>query len=298
MSGLVARHVSFNSNLKAIIMKTIKVLIVTIMCILLVSSPEIMAQTEKKPVSKGKTSHSETTKPKTSSQTVASDLKGAKEGIWGEWMKPVGKLEFYTLPYPYDALEPAIDKMTVEIHYERHHRGYFDKMQKAVSGTDAAEKNLLEIFSHMDKFPDAVRNNSGGFFNHALYWDNLTPKKQEPSRQMIELIEKSFGNYDSFVKKFDEAAANRFGSGWAWLAVDIKSGELFITSTANQDNPLMSIAERRGIPLLALDVWEHAYYLKYQNKRTDYINSFWSVVNWPVVEARYNQFKSIMEKVK
>jgi Fe-Mn family superoxide dismutase len=229
---------------------------------------------------------------------VASDLQSAKDGIWNEWMKPAAKLEFYKLPYAYDALEPAIDKMTVEIHYERHHRGYFDKMQKAIEGTEAAEMNLLEIFSHMDKFPDAVRNNSGGFFNHALYWDNLTPKQQKPSKQMLEMIDKSFGDFDTFVKRFDEAAANRFGSGWAWLAVDIKSGELFISSSANQDNPLMNIAERRGVPLLALDVWEHAYYLKYQNKRTDYIDSFWTIVNWSVVDARYNQFKTIMERIK
>lgn len=279
-------------------MKTVKTFIGILFCVLLMTSPQLRAQVEKKPVSKSQTARPVPTKPKMVAQSVTSDLQSANDGIWGEWLKPAAKLEFYKLPYAYDALEPAIDKMTVEIHYDRHHRGYFNKMKKAVEGTDAAEMNLLEIFSHMDKFPDAVRNNSGGFFNHALYWDNLTPKQEKPSKQLLEMINKSFVDFDTFVKRFDEAAASRFGSGWAWLAIDVKSGELFISSTANQDNPLMSTTERRGVPLLALDVWEHAYYLKYQNKRSDYIDSFWNIVNWSVVDARYNQFKTIMEKIK
>ncbi|GAB1403448.1 superoxide dismutase [Lentimicrobium sp.] len=257
-----------------------------------------MAQDVKKPATKGKPVRAQQPKAESTTSSVTSDVQGVQGGLWNEWMAPAAKLEFYKLPYGYDALEPAIDKMTVDIHYTRHHRGYYDKMQKAIDGTEAAEMNILEIFSHMDKFPDAVRNNSGGFFNHALYWDNLSPTPQKPSAQMIEVINKSFGSLDTFMKRFDEAAANRFGSGWAWLAVDFKSGELFISSTANQDNPLMNVVERRGVPLLSLDVWEHAYYLKYQNKRKDYIDSFWSVVNWPVVEARYNQLKTIREKMK
>ena len=279
-------------------MKRIKLLVGAVLCSVLMFSPQLMAQTQKKPASKSQSVKPVPTKPKSIVPSLASDQQEKKEGVWSEWMKPAAKLEFYKLPYAFDALEPSIDKMTVEIHYERHHRGYYDKMLKAIEGSDVGEMNIFEIFANMNKFPDAVRNNAGGFFNHALYWDNMSPKEQKPSGQMMELINKHFDNFETFQKKFDQAAASRFGSGWAWLSVDVKSGELFISSTPNQDNPMMNTSERRGVPLLALDVWEHAYYLKYQNKRTDYIDSFWKIVNWSVVEARYSQYRSMMEKMK
>ncbi len=201
---------------------------------------------------------------------------------------PKSNFEFKPLPYAYDALEPYIDKATMEIHYSRHHRAYYDNFIKAISGTGLEEKTLPEIFAEMYKYPVAIRNNGGGYYNHELYWDNMAPNGVAMSTGFINLLTKKFGSVEIFKEDFAAAGMTRFGSGWAWLSVDA-DGELFISSTPNQDNPLMDVAEKRGTPLLAMDVWEHAYYLKYQNKRVDYISAFWNVINWQVVEERYNK---------
>lgn len=218
--------------------------------------------------------------------------------LYGEWMLPAAKLTFPALPYDLDALEPVIDKMTVEIHYDRHHRAYYNNFIKAVGGTEMETMTIFEIFKKMSELPVSVRNNGGGFFNHVLYWNNLSPKGGgEPGGELAEAIIKYFGSFEAFRAKFEEAAKTRFGSGWAWLSVDPEKGELFISSTANQDNPLMNTESRRGFPILGIDVWEHAYYLKYQNKRADYIGSFWKIVNWQDVEARYKQFHKMKDKL-
>jgi Fe-Mn family superoxide dismutase len=197
------------------------------------------------------------------------------------------KFEFKPLPYAYDALEPYIDKLTVEIHYSKHHRAYYDNFIKAIKGTEMESMDIKNIFKYISKYPIAVRNNSGGYFNHTFYWESMKGQGGgTPSTKLAEAITKAFGSFDEFKKQFSDAGKTRFGSGWAWLCLDDK-GKLFICSTPNQDNPLMDIAEKKGTPLLALDVWEHAYYLKYQNKRADYIEAFWNVVNWEEVAKRY-----------
>ena len=196
-------------------------------------------------------------------------------------------LVFEPLPYAYDALEPYIDAQTMEIHYSRHHQAYFNNLTKAVAGTEMEGQPLEALFAKMSQLPVAVRNNGGGHWNHALFWKSLSPQGGgQPDGELLAAIEKAFGSFDEFKKQFDAAAVGRFGSGWAWLGVGA-DGKLFISSTPNQDNPLMDVAEKRGAPLLGLDVWEHAYYLKYQNKRADYIAAFWNVVNWPEVAARF-----------
>ena len=196
-------------------------------------------------------------------------------------------LIFEPLPYAYDALEPYIDAQTMEIHYSRHHQTYFNTLVKAVTGTELEGQPLEALFAKMSQLPVAVRNNGGGHWNHALFWKSLSPQGGgQPDGELLAAIEQAFGSFDEFKKQFDAAAVGRFGSGWAWLSVGA-DGKLFVSSTPNQDNPLMDVAEKRGVPLLGLDVWEHAYYLKYQNKRADYIAAFWNVVNWPEVAARF-----------
>ena len=197
-------------------------------------------------------------------------------------------VEFPSLPYAYNALEPYIDAMTMEIHYDRHHRGYYNNYLKAVGGTAMEKLPLEKLFSEISKHGDAVRNNAGGFFNHTLFWDNMSPEKSEPSADLLKAINRDLGSMDEFKSAFGAAGATRFGSGWAWLVSD-KDGKLSIGSSPNQDNPLMDLSPVKGTPLLALDVWEHAYYLKYQNKRADYISAFWNVVNWKEVSKRYAQ---------
>jgi Fe-Mn family superoxide dismutase len=205
--------------------------------------------------------------------------------------KKAGSLEFGALPYAYDALESYIDKMTMEIHYSKHHKAYFDNVTKAVKGTEMETKTLAELFKEMSKYPMPVRNNGGGYYNHFFFWDNMAPAGTAPmSKEFEALLVKKFGSVVEFKNQFSEAAKTRFGSGWAWLSVDDK-GELFVSSTPNQDNPLMDVADKKGTPILALDVWEHAYYLKYQNRRPDYIEAWWNVVNWKKVEERYNGLK-------
>jgi Fe-Mn family superoxide dismutase len=212
-------------------------------------------------------------------------------------IKTQNKFEFQQLPYSYDALEPFIDKLTLEIHYGKHHKAYFDNFINAIKGTGMESMDIKDIFRNISKYPMAVRNNSGGYFNHTFYWENMKGKGGGlPTGKISEAIVKTFISFDEFKKQFSDAGKTRFGSGWAWLYLDDK-GLLFICSTPNQDNPLMDIAEKKGIPLLTIDVWEHAYYLKYQNKRAEYIDAFWNVVNWEEVAKRYeNALKSLSMK--
>jgi Fe-Mn family superoxide dismutase len=201
------------------------------------------------------------------------------------------KHTFPELPYSYDALEVFIDKTTMEIHYGRHHRAYFNNFVKAVDELNLQNLTLLEIFKDMSKYPASVRNNGGGFFNHNLFWEVMSPNGGGmPNDKLLKAIEKSFGSFDAFKKEFEAASMGQFGSGWAWLSVD-KDGNLFVSSTPNQDNPLMDVATKKGVPILGLDVWEHAYYLHYQNKRADYAGNFWKVVNWKAVEQKFMEAK-------
>ncbi len=197
--------------------------------------------------------------------------------------------ELPKLPYAYDALEPHIDKETMEIHHSKHHNTYVTKLNDAVKGTDLESKSIEDIVKNLNSVPDdirtAVQNNGGGHYNHSLFWELLTPNASEPSGEVVDAISSTFGSLDKFKEEFAAAAAGRFGSGWAWLVVD--NGELAIVSTPNQDNP---ISEGK-LPILGLDVWEHAYYLNYQNRRPDYINAFWNVVNWDKVNELYQAAK-------
>jgi superoxide dismutase, Fe-Mn family len=195
-------------------------------------------------------------------------------------------LEFPALPYAYDALEPYIDARTMEIHYDRHHRAYFNNYVNAVKGTPLENMPLEKVFASVSTAGDAVRNNGGGFYNHMIFWKNLGKGSTGPSPELSSAINQAFGSFDKFKETFNNAGKTRFGSGWAWLYFTADK-KLAIGSTPNQDNPLMDLSPLTGTPLLTLDVWEHAYYLKYQNKRADYIDAFWNVVNWDEVNRRY-----------
>lgn len=191
------------------------------------------------------------------------------------------------LPYAYNALEGSIDAQTMEIHYSKHGAAYVANLNKAITGTSLEKESLVKILSGISKQSPAIRNNAGGHYNHELFWTILTPEKNtQPSEKLAKAINQSFGSFDAFKEKMSKAGANRFGSGWAWLIVTPEK-KLAITSTANQDNPLMDIAEVKGIPVLGIDVWEHAYYLKYQNKRADYLSAIWNVINWKEINKRY-----------
>jgi superoxide dismutase, Fe-Mn family len=200
----------------------------------------------------------------------------------------MSKFELPQLPYSYDALEPYIDKMTMEIHYTKHHNAYVTNLNKAIEGTEYEGKSLYDMFGMISKLPAAIRNNGGGHWNHSLFW---TLMKQngggKPSGKVADAINSAFGSFDEFKTKFSTAAATRFGSGWAWLLV--QDGKLVVSSTPNQDNPLMDVAEVKGTPILGLDVWEHAYYLKYQNKRPDYVENWWNVINWDKVNELFSK---------
>jgi Fe-Mn family superoxide dismutase len=198
------------------------------------------------------------------------------------------------LPYAYNALEPFIDAMTMEIHHTKHAAGYTKNLNDAcvAEKVDMQNKSIYELLYNISKYSVKMRNNAGGHYNHELFWQSMQPAPATiPTGNFLKEIENSFGSFADFQKAFTEAAKNRFGSGWAWLIRDMEKGKLAICSTANQDNPLMDIAEVKGYPLLGLDVWEHAYYLKYQNKRADYISNWWNLVNWKFVEDRHNASK-------
>ena len=199
----------------------------------------------------------------------------------------------FTLPqldFSYDALEPHIDARTMEIHHSKHHQGYTNKLNSALESVDLAFDSIEDLLAKIDMKNMALRNNAGGFYNHKLFWEIMTPSSNsEMSPELNDAIEKSFGTFQEFKSQFSIAAASRFGSGWAWLCV--KDGGLEICSSANQDNPLMPMIGCGGIPILGIDVWEHAYYLNYQNRRPDYINAFFEVINWGVVSNKFYKAK-------
>jgi len=190
------------------------------------------------------------------------------------------------LPYAHEALEPHIDTLTMQIHHGKHHQAYVDNLNKAIAGTPNEGKSLEELVKHAGTISPAVRNNGGGHWNHSFFWESLAPDAGgTPSDALGDAITAAFGSFDEFKTKFAAAGVGRFGSGWAWLIV--KDGKLEISSTPNQDNPLMDVAEVKGTPILGVDVWEHAYYLKYQNKRPDYLSAIWNVINWNKVAERF-----------
>lgn len=195
--------------------------------------------------------------------------------------------ELPNLPYAKSALEPHIDAQTMEIHHDKHHAAYTSKLNDAIAGTDLEGKSIEDIMKNISQHSGAVRNNGGGYYNHSLFWSVMAPDAGgNPTGEVASAIDSAFGSFDKFKEEFSNAAATRFGSGWAWLIVN-GDGKLEVTSSPNQDNPLMDIAEKKGTPILGVDVWEHAYYLKYQNKRPDYISAFFNVINWDEVNRRY-----------
>ncbi|TCC93877.1 superoxide dismutase [Pedobacter frigiditerrae] len=197
--------------------------------------------------------------------------------------------ELPALAYATDALEPHIDKLTMEIHHGKHHQAYVTNLNKALEGKPEASSSIEEIVKNISKFPAAVRNNGGGHFNHSLFWTVLGPNKGgEPTGDLAKAINETFGSFADFKTKIQDAGATRFGSGWAWLSVGADK-KLVISSTPNQDNPLMDVAEVKGTPIFGVDVWEHAYYLKYQNQRPAYLAAIWNVVNWDAVAERYKK---------
>jgi len=197
------------------------------------------------------------------------------------------KFQLPKLKYAYDALEPVIDAQTMEIHHSKHHQGYVNKLNKALEGISTENLSLEDILKNISNYSTAVKNNAGGHYNHSLFWTILTPNKTtQPSASLLQAINQQFGSMDRLKMLFNKAAASRFGSGWAWLSVD-QDNKLFISTTPNQDNPLMNTTTQQGKPILGIDVWEHAYYLKYQNKRGDYLSAIWSIINWKEVSRRY-----------
>jgi superoxide dismutase, Fe-Mn family len=192
------------------------------------------------------------------------------------------------LPYAHDALEPHIDTLTMQIHHGKHHQAYVDNLNKAIAGTPHENKTIEELVKEAGSISPAVRNNGGGHWNHTFFWESLAPQAGgQPQGKLAEAINAAFGSFDAFKEKFANAGMTRFGSGWAWLIV--KEGKLEICSTPNQDNPLMEVAEVKGSPILGVDVWEHAYYLKYQNRRADYLGAFWNVINWNKIAERFEK---------
>lgn len=191
------------------------------------------------------------------------------------------------LPYAFNALEPHIDAQTMQIHHDKHHQAYVDNLNKAIAGTENENKSLEELLKNAGKISPAVRNNGGGHWNHSFFWEILGSGGGQPSGKLADAINSTFGTLDALKEKVNAAGATRFGSGWAWLLV--KDGRLEVTSTPNQDNPLMDVAEVKGIPILGIDVWEHAYYLKYQNKRPDYLKEIWNVMNWNKIAQHFDK---------
>ena len=194
------------------------------------------------------------------------------------------------LPYAHEALEPHIDTATMQIHHGKHHQAYVDNLNKAIAGTEHENKSIEELVAAAGSISPAVRNNGGGHWNHSFFWESLSPESgNQLSGELASAINETFGSLDALKEKMNTAGTTRFGSGWAWLI--LKDGKLDVTSTPNQDNPLMDVAESKGTPLFGIDVWEHAYYLKYQNKRPDYLKAIWNVVNWSKVGERYSAAK-------
>lgn len=193
------------------------------------------------------------------------------------------------LPYAFDALEPHIDTQTMQIHHGKHHQAYVDNLNKAIAGTEHEHATLEELMANISQLPPAVRNNGGGHYNHSMFWESLAPGNHLPEGALAAAINSSFESLDMLKEKMNNAGMTRFGSGWAWLIV--KDGKLDVSSTANQDNPIMDIADVKGTPILGIDVWEHAYYLHYQNRRADYLKSIWNVINWKEVAKRYHAAK-------
>ena len=189
------------------------------------------------------------------------------------------------LPYATNALEPVIDAQTMEIHYSKHHKTYVDNLNKALADVKVEDISLEDLIKNISKYPVAVRNNAGGDYNHTLFWNNLSPENTKPSDSLLNAINNKFGSLENLQKEINDIGLKRFGSGWVWLI--IKDGELNITSTPNQDNPLMDLSETKGTPILGIDIWEHAYYLKHQNKRADYLENIWKIINWNEVSSRY-----------
>jgi superoxide dismutase len=215
----------------------------------------------------------------------------------------IGLSQTHSLPklkYSYSAFTSSIDSTTMEIHYSKHHQAYVNNLNKAITGTKLEVLPIEEIMLNASLTPDAVRNNAGGHYNHSLFWDILTPKKdKKPSAELYKAIEENFKSIDSLKKLMNQAAASRFGSGWAWLVLTPEK-KLVVTSTANQDNPIMDVSKVRGIPLIGIDVWEHAYYLKYQNKRADYLGAIWNIIDWEVISNRYTAALTdpLMQKIE
>jgi superoxide dismutase, Fe-Mn family len=197
------------------------------------------------------------------------------------------------LPYAFDALEPHIDSQTMQIHHGKHHQAYVDNLNKAIAGTEHENKTLEQLIASAGKISPAVRNNGGGHWNHSFFWNILSANAGgKPSGKLADDINSAFGSFEAFQEKFNTAGTTRFGSGWAWLIV--KDGKLEVSSTPNQDNPLMDVAEVKGTPILGVDVWEHAYYLKYQNKRPDYLKAIWNVINWKNVAKHYEKSQVVV----
>jgi len=195
------------------------------------------------------------------------------------------------LPYANDALEPNIDARTMEIHHDKHHQGYVNNLNAAVEGTEMAGQSVEELLAKVSTLSTAVRNNGGGHWNHSFFWKTLSGDGGgEPTGELAKAIDAKFGSLDAFKEEFKKAAGSRFGSGWAWL-IKTEGGDLAVVSTPNQDNPLMDLAETKGTPIIGLDVWEHAYYLKYQNKRPDYIDAYWNVVDWKAANTNFEAAK-------
>ncbi len=220
---------------------------------------------------------------------VASPFLGALSSC-GSNTKPFDGHKLKELPYDFDALEPYIDAQTMELHYTKHHQGYYNNFMKAADGTVLLETPMEQLFAEMSKHSEVLRNHGGGYYNHTLFWENMTPTEIAMPIELKTIIEKDFGSVDALKEQFATAAKTLFGSGWAWLAKE-PGGKLFVTTTPNQDNPLMDVASQQGVPLLGLDVWEHAYYLKYQNRRAEYVDNFWNLIHWDVVKMRYDQIK-------
>jgi superoxide dismutase, Fe-Mn family len=215
-------------------------------------------------------------------------LAGESDNLNKNDMENLQTKEFPALPYAYDALEPYIDAKTMEIHYDKHHRAYFNNYVNAVKGTAYENMSVETVFAEVSKAGDPIRNNGGGYYNHVFFWKNLGKGTAGPSPELSSAINQAFGSFEKFKEAFSTAAKTRFGSGWAWLYITADK-KLAVASTPNQDNPLMDLSPVKGTPLLTIDVWEHAYYLKYQNKRPDYVEAFWNIVNWDYVNRLYKE---------